>query len=1730
MPDTTNFPTIRLDTSQVEAGLKRIDEALVKTGRTLDNLGGSTGMDRLATEARTAAAAIAASSATINDAIASQKAILEEGERAMSAFVTASAGAAPDPGRLSAFTDQLDRTIRTTDLGASAQMSAAKKAAAALDSVIGAVKGSLADFGAGMLKSFTFDAVVAGIEKAIEALGNLDGMATRTGASVENLSRLQKVAQMTGQDFALVDTVISRLGNSMKGVGEDSAKVNAALATLGVSTKDAGDKMRDPAKVMIELSEKLQDYADGAGKTILVNNLLGKSNEKLAPYLNDVADNIGKFSGSSAKSAAAAAAYGNNMGELKVRLGELGTSVAENLLPPLVQFTTFLTEVAASEGFKTFVAGVGEAVSVLAGIISSMAPLLEPAAEFAAAYFTVFVGVPAICGFAGTALTVLGGVVTALKTSFVALSGSAQHANGSLSSLQRGGALLVALFAGIEIGTYLRDQFVEVRVAGLAFVSTMLIGWENISFNAVDAFNELGIKWHTMLAEMLGAYAGFVEMVGRGMGALGMKSIAEDAAKDADSLRKLSREQQSLASQQSSASALAKREHEARKAQIRKDFAELAEYEFAADAKAKATKPAKPAAAAPAALKPQLPVPPTPAAKETDKTGTGAATSVNGVAAPVVNNSAAIQALMAQHAQQMARSQELANAEVLAAQKTATACSASALAINNLTLTRKEDDAARARGVEGAYNHVLALDSESAAAKRTAEAALMALPDAAKSTAAAMPLPVLKMPEGLTKDLDKALDPAAAKKFGEVLAEAFGGAGKALGKLTTALVDFGGRQKKFAQERSGADDDLKKGSIDQIEHAKRIGEINAKSTKSQMSGFSEMSGAAAEFFDKQSTGYKVLSTVSKVFHAAELAMTLAELVPKGISAVLSQAQGDPYTAFARMAAMAAIVAALGVATGGIGASGSGGAKAADVQKTQGTGTVLGDPEAKSESITRGLDLIEKNTYQGLDYSAGMLSSLRNIESSMTGLSSLVMRSGGVIDGSNLGVTTGQIGSSGFLKGLWGKTTQNIVDSGIKFGGSLDSLQQGVGYQQYASVDTTKTSGFGLRKRTTNAVQLADLNEDLSKQFGMIFTNLEATMQGAAVGFGMSAAEVSASLDKLVLETTTLSLKDLKGDDLTAAINAVLSKAMDQISAAAFPSLKDFGKIGEGYAETVIRVSMDFQAINTVFASFGKVFGQVGLESILARERLIDMAGGLEEFTSQGEFFLKNFFTDKEQASALRARIEPTLQEHGLSTQGEDASKRFRDFVVALDTTTDAGAKTYTALMQLAPAFAEVVKSAASIYEERRNLTDQLDAATLDKGKLAEKARGDIDVSNQELYDKVQLATTNKGISDQIEELKKAARPLAEQRALEVAGMNASTLALYEQREALQAQATERASAETTAARNRAIDIQNMELVGDKAGALAAAREDELKGLAASTVALIKIRNARQDEADSAALKKANEATLASANKVIQDQIDAMLKAKMTPDELRAAETKDMKKETVDLYDKLAAMKLAEQQAQANRQAEEARLADEKRIADEAQRAAEQLRDAWKSVTDAIFDEVKRLRGLIDDASVNSVASAQSAFTIATAQARSGDIEAGKMLPTLSQKLIELTEANASSMLELQRVRAQTAASLAVTGALLSATTGVKPPQPGQGASQYGQGGMPQPGAFQPAMQAPQNWGLQGGVGGNPDAQRLQAEVEALRAETRATATHTAKLVSMLSRLIVDDVLKTKETA
>ena len=206
------------------------------------------------------------------------------------------------------------------------------------NSMAGGIAGALAAVGVAL----TFDAIFGEMNKAIDALAELDDMAQNTGASVENLSRLSKLAAARGQDFGEIDASLVKLAKGLNGVDEEGSKVKQALDALGLSTKNMKDQ--DPAIVLVDIAKKLQDYSDGAGKTALMVDLLGKSGANLLPYMNDVAESIDNFSGDSAAAAQAASRYQDSLGDLGVKYDELVTKIVTASLPAMGDFVQALDD------------------------------------------------------------------------------------------------------------------------------------------------------------------------------------------------------------------------------------------------------------------------------------------------------------------------------------------------------------------------------------------------------------------------------------------------------------------------------------------------------------------------------------------------------------------------------------------------------------------------------------------------------------------------------------------------------------------------------------------------------------------------------------------------------------------------------------------------------------------------------------------------------------------------------------------------------------------------------------------------------------------------------------------------------------------------------------------------------------------------------------------------------------------------------------------------------------------------------------------------------------------------------------------------------------------------------------------------------------------------------------------------------------------------------------------
>ena len=216
-------------------------------------------------------------------------------------------------------------------------------------------------------------------------------------------------------------------------------------------------------------------------------------------------------------------------------------------------------------------------------------------------------------------------------------------------------------------------------------------------------------------------------------------------------------------------------------------------------------------------------------------------------------------------------------------------------------------------------------------------------------------------------------------------------------------------------------------------------------------------------------------------------------------------------------------------------------------------------------------------------------------------------------------------------------------------------------------------------------------------------------------------------------------------------------------------------------------------------------------------------------------------------------------------------------------------------------------------------------------------------------------------------------------------------------------------------------------------------------------------------------------------------------------------------------DALTASKAAaEENARAQAQAQDAA----NRAAESAANAANKLRDAWQSVTDSIFDEVRRIRGLTGADSAQSYAQAQANFSITAAQAKAGDQEAAKALPELSKVLLSLAETQATSLLQLRVIQGQTAGVLESVGGSIAKQYGLNIPKlatgtnyiPKDGPYYLHEGESVTPVAYNPSAN-----------GGNNDAliaemQAMRVMLSALQTAADKTATATTNSDKTLTRV------------
>ncbi len=590
---------------------------------------------------------------------------------------------------------------------------------------------------------------------------------------------------------------------------------------------------------------------------------------------------------------------------------------------------------------------------------------------------------------------------------------------------------------------------------------------------------------------------------------------------------------------------------------------------------------------------------------------------------------------------------------------------------------------------------------------------------------------------GATKDQVDLTKQAAdqAQKAAQALAGAFDGVSDSLKRVFTGVASVIGTMSKLAEQEKAINKKrqqdltgLKEGS----EKYNKVEQAAAEETaKARVGAYGDMAAAAKGFFDQNSAGYKVMQAAEIAFRAIEMVMSIKAMAQatletandvkssglkataSGIAAYAKSLASLPFPFnLAAGAVVLAALAGIGVAITGGGGAAPGANDAEHRQDAQGAGSVLGDSKAKSESIKKSLELVADHTNTMLEFYNPMLAALRSIDSQIGNLAAALARSlgvGGMLDTSTLGLGASGKGPSLSNLGFGSVTTRTLQDQGLNFSaGTLGAILaggiQGKTYQQILS--ETKKSAFGLTYSTSTSKKTINgaLDPEFARQTTLLIGSLRDGVLSAASVLGIEGA--AATLDAFKLDLGKISLKDLKGDEITAALEAVFGKAADGMAAAVMPGLVAFQKVGEGAFETLTRLARDYQVVDVTLTSIGKQFGAVGVGSVEARERLVALSGGLDSFTDQAGFYAENFLSEAERLAPVQAAVAGELARLGLT--GIKTRDQFKAVVQGLDVSTQAGAELYAALMTLAPAFAAVTQESQALSDAKDTLSGAYD--------------------------------------------------------------------------------------------------------------------------------------------------------------------------------------------------------------------------------------------------------------------------------------------------------------------------------------------------------------------------------------------------------------------------------------
>jgi hypothetical protein len=406
----------------------------------------------------------------------------------------------------------------------------------------------------GAVVSVASAVIIAGVKSNIAAADQAGKTAQKIGLGVEAYTELAHAADMSGVSVTEFEGSMSKLARTMIDTPDK-------LTGLGIAVEDAAGKMRSSEDVLNDLADKLASMPDGAEKTALAFDLMGRSGTSMIPMLAGGAKGLKEMREEaqslgitiSEDTFKAAEQFQDNLSRLGKAASGIGTQITAQLLPVLVKITDFIVE--ASMAFRDLSPETQKYIGIIAGVTAVAGPLAVALGAVMIALTPIAAAMVALVSpvglvVAGVAALAAGAVYLytqwdTLTAKFPGLQTAMDAAVGPLVKIgdllwELGGEIVEQLVEGFNlVSSLMRGDFAGAFESGKAMISNfgdglMLLG--EIATTAIDALTggmatgmidlaNKGITWaiqvvNSIKAGLVGLYQAGVDAIlelGRGI-------------------------------------------------------------------------------------------------------------------------------------------------------------------------------------------------------------------------------------------------------------------------------------------------------------------------------------------------------------------------------------------------------------------------------------------------------------------------------------------------------------------------------------------------------------------------------------------------------------------------------------------------------------------------------------------------------------------------------------------------------------------------------------------------------------------------------------------------------------------------------------------------------------------------------------------------------------------------------------------------------------------------------------------------------------------------------------------------------------------------------------------------------------------------------------------------------------------------------------------------------------